>query len=136
MTTVMTHDTMFPAGTAQRSDRRPRATVFASAVQLLFALLPAPAGVVFSLAEGGAWAVVGGTLFALAVPLWLTGAVGTWRGSARGYRIGVGMLLAMTAFGVYKIAWVHEQVSWGFEVVTLLALWAQLSRSTRAWVRR
>jgi len=114
--------------------KRPKAAVFAAIVQILFGLVTAPAGFFFSLAEGGDWAAVGAPMFAAAVPLWLYGGIGTLRGSRRGHLIGVAMLLAMTAFGVYKIAWVHETVSWGFQAVTLAALAAQLSRSVRAWV--
>jgi hypothetical protein len=134
MTTFSTTRTEYVA-TTNRPQKRPKVTVFAAVVQILFALVPAPAGFFFSLAEGGGWAAVGAPLFALAVPLWLYGGIGTLRGSRRAHRVGVGMLLAMTAFGVYKIGWVHERASIGFEAITLAALWAQLSASTRAWAR-
>ena len=113
--------------------QRPVTATVAAYAQLLFGTVTSIAGVAFSIAAGGAWALAGAPLFVVALAGWWAGAVGLLRGSERGYRIGCLMLLAEIAFGVYKIAWVHESAAYLFMSLTILMVALQLVPSTRRW---
>jgi hypothetical protein len=114
--------------------KRPRPATAAAVLQLALGIVTAPAGFAFSIDAGGAWAAVAAPMFAIALPLWLYAGIGLLRGSARAWRTGLAMLAAMLAFGVYKIAWVHESAAYLFQGVTLCGLALQLRPVTRRWV--
>lgn len=122
-----------PATTTPR--RRPPAVTTAAALQLLLGSVTSTAGTAFSIIAGGGW-YVAAALFPVALVLWWTAGIGLLRGSRRRHRLGVGMLLALSAFNLMKIVVFHEGAGYVFMCVTLLVLAIQLSPSTRAWARR
>ena len=124
-----------PAGTTATAGRPATATV-AGVAQLVFGSFTSVAGVAFSVAEGGGWAYVAAPLFVVALAGWWVAGLGLLRGRVGGYRAGLVMLMAELAFGVYKIAWVHESAAYLFQSLTVLMLAAQLAPSTRRWATR
>jgi hypothetical protein len=97
--------------------------------------LTSVAGAIFSAAEGGTW-LVATPLFVIALVLWWVAAVGLLRGSQLAHRLGIGMLVAFFAFGIFKIVVYHEVASWYFQGATLLILALHLAPATRRFVRR
>jgi hypothetical protein len=132
----MTTQAVLPATAQTVTEKRPVTATVAAFAQLVFGSVTSIAGVAFSIAEGGGWAIAGAPLFVVALAGWWAGGLGLLRGSARGYRIGCVMLLAEVAFGIYKIAWVHESAAYLFQSLTIVMIALQLAPSTRRWAAR
>lgn len=123
-----------PAATTSPA-RRPPAATAAAVLQLALGSFTSIAGTVFSAAAGGGW-YIACALFPMALVLWWAAGIGLLRGSRRGHRLGVGMMLALSAFNLLKIVVFREDAGYVFMCVTLLVLTIQLSPSVRAWARR
>lgn len=115
--------------------RRPVLVTVSAGLQLAVGSLTSIAGTAFATAAGGGW-YVGTALFPIALVLWWTSGVGLLRGSTRGFRLGIGMLVALFGFDLLKILYYHEGAGYVFCALTIVGLALQLNPVVRAWVRR
>ena len=130
-----TTDHRRPAGETPAPVRRPPAATAAAVLQLALGTVTSVAGTAFSFIAGGAW-YVATAVFPVALVLWWVAGLGLLRGSRRGHRLGVGLLLALNAFNLMKIVVFREDAGYVFLCLTVLVLSLQLAPSTRAWSRR
>jgi hypothetical protein len=132
-------DTVTPSLPGQETPdpprRRPPSATAAAVLQLALGTLTSTAGTFFSLDAGGGW-YVAAALFPVALVLWWVAGIGLLRGSRRGHRLGVAMLVALSAFNLMKIVVFDESAGYVFMSATLLIAALQLAAPTRAWSRR
>jgi hypothetical protein len=114
---------------------RPWTATVGAGLLLVVGTVNAIGGTVFSALAGGAW-LVATPVFIASLVLWWRAGLGLLRGSRNGYQLGLGMLVALFAFGLMKIFVYHESAAYLFQTldVVIAALW--LSPSSRGWTTR